>query len=143
MLEIFRGRGENVNIVKKHSKILITKNIFWPNMKMRETFIAASLSGVLELRKLSKFINSMYIIEFDVNSLSKISNFWDNPVYGRTLNSCLTSEDSSRNMTIYGHEEFKRRRVLNSHTWRAVLVQPAGFVYLYTITATYIQTYFT
>ena len=48
-------------------------------------------------------------------------------------NSCLTSVDSSRmskNMTIYGHEEFKRRRVTVIYVWRAVLVQPAGFVYL-------------
>ena len=53
----------------------------------------------------------------------------------------LTSVDSSRmskNMTIYGHEEFKRRRVPVIYVWRAVLVQPAGFVYLYTVTATYI-----
>ena len=52
-----------------------------------------------------------------------------------------TSVDSSRmskNMTIYGHEEFKRRRVPVIYVWRAVLVQPAGFVYLYTVTATYI-----
>ena len=44
----------------------------------------------------------------------------------------------SRNMTIYGHEEFKRRRVTIIYVWRAVLVQPAGFVYLYTVTAIYI-----
>ena len=44
----------------------------------------------------------------------------------------------SRNMTIYGHEEFKRRRVTVIYVWRAVLVQPAGFVYLYTVTAIYI-----
>ena len=34
-------------------------------MKIRETSIVTSVSGVLELRKLSKLINSMYIIEFD------------------------------------------------------------------------------
>ena len=57
-------------------------------------------------------------------------------------NSCLTSVDSSRmskNMTIYGHEEFKRRRVTVIYAVQCLYNRQALFTYnLYTVTATYI-----